>query len=171
MKEIFNDFQFISEEKILELSKAYENCLNKVKIKCYSDEFKQKIQELDDLLNTSLHVLNNLINNSSNGEMLRVLQEYQKLLKEKKENIQQIYNFEFVLNLNNDNNLYDKNIYNLIDNLLKFLEKLFDLIRIEDNAKIKNTLSAMFFEIIDIIKKLNLYKTNTLKVFSIFKKY
>lgn len=171
---MYKDYELISEDKMLELKKAYD--LKLFSVKTFSSEnanFIELFNESINLLNITIHYITNLINLSKNLENLKILKEINLSLETSKENLLNLYEISEIYEKPNENkNLnYVNNLKNVIENIIAFVENLITINNIETNIKIKSILNNIIFQNLNNLKNLNaLYlNTNNYKIFSLFK--
>lgn len=171
---VYNDYKLISENKIYELNKAYKERLNKTQVLNFDEDFINKFNKLIECLEYALHYIKNLTNLSNKKENLQLLKEIENNVLNKIEDLKNLYEISDIQNKAasvKDTNYYS-NLKNAVFHLLSFLEQLFEIISYENNNKIKTALENIFLDILKDLKNLNsLSFANTLKIFSIFKKY
>lgn len=172
---MYNDFELINEQKMLELKSAYEIKLSKVKMFNFENiDFSQTFKILIKELTNSKHYISNLIKSSKNIENLNLLKKIKEEINTYIENLNNLYEISNVyddLNDVKDNLNYNENIKRIIESLLTFLEELFKLINFESNIKIKNAICNIFNNSLQNIKQINslTQNVNNLKIFSLFK--
>lgn len=167
---MYDDFKLIDEEKLIKLMNDYNK-----QIKVKANSFKsneEKILLLVDFLNKSNHNIDNLINESKNIKNLDLFKDAYKIIKEIVEKISNLYDLTFTNNLENETDEnFANNLKSATLNLVSALENLFDIINIEENVKIKNSLIIIFTEIINLLKEINSIDIIKPKIISLFKKY
>lgn len=174
---MYNDFPIISETDFLKIKNAYNEKLNKIKSLNIEENFSEKFNKIKENLLFSLHYIENLIKFCKNIEDKNLLQEIQGEINNILENLKNLYEVGEIEENNNLNIKTETNVTNNLKNasfyLLCFLEELFVLIEYEHNIKIKLALNSNFLSAIEQLKKINslIKSTNTLKVFSLFKRY
>lgn len=167
---MYDDFKLIDEEKLLQLAKDYNNNV-KVNVNEYAN-FEEKYNLFIKYLTWAKHYINNLMNISVNlgcYEILKKINEDLKTIIDKVNNIYEITEIKEFDNNFNDN--FDANFKKININLISALRIIFDLIEVEDNIKITNSLKIIFNEIVDILQILNEIEIIKPKIISLFKKY
>ena len=169
---MYDDNKIISEENINKSLSEYNN-FNKVKMFNLDEDFLLKFNNIIDKLNLTKHDINNLINLSTNSENLSVLKNILEKLDEIILKLHNLYEISFVQDENNlkQNNNIKQNKKDAINNLLSFLEDFYNFVTFEDNNKIKNSLTLIYFDIISIIKQLINIDLFAPKVVSLFRRF
>lgn len=169
---MYDDNKIISEENINKSLSEYNN-FNKVKMFNLDEDFLLKFNNIIDKLNITKHDINNLINLSTNSENLSVLKNILEKLDEIILKLHNLYEISFVQDENTlkQNNNIKQNKKDAINNLLSFLEDFYNFVTFEDNNKIKNSLTLIYFDIISIIKQLINIDLFAPKVVSLFRRF
>lgn len=171
---MYKDYELISEQKMIELKKAYENKFSEIKILSSDNtNFTKIFNECLNMLNLSKHYILNLINYSKNLENLNILKQVNSNIENSLENLTNVYEVNKLNDeLDNNENLnYINNLKKSVDCIILFLENIFILSNIETNIKIKSVLNNIISLNFNNLKNLNnLYlNINNYKVLSIFK--
>lgn len=169
MNNFYNDNPILNEEVALKLKRAYDEKLNKVKVQSDEDNYLHLAHICVDILKEAKEIVMVLQNNSKNLEMKEKLDEVLNVLNEHLDKLSSLYIDES----QNEDKMefnYNANLKVLIEKLLNYLLSLIQLLEIENNIKINNSLFGLIYQTIDSIKKLNSYIVICEhKVFSLFK--
>lgn len=169
MNNLYNDSPVLNEEIALKLKRAYDEKLNRIKTQATEDNYLHLAHICVDILNEAENIIKGLQNNSKNLEMKQKLDEILKILNEHSSKLHNLY-IDISQSEEKTEFNYNLNLKALIEKMLNYLLSLIQLLEIEQNIKITNSLFALIYETIDAIKKLNSYiVVCNHKIFSLFR--
>lgn len=170
MQNYYDDFKLIDENKLSDISKAYADKLEKVKIFSSFENFEEKLSKMFDNLKICGHLINNLLLEAKNKENLQIFLEIKNNIEEFEKKLNILYEKENCDNKLEISNEFSSNEKAFVDEFISFLQNLFVFLGFETNIKVKTSLENMFVEGLNLLKKLNNIKVSKLKIFSLFKK-
>ena len=154
MKKIYDDYQILSQEKCIELKNAYDLKLNSVKGLNSDNSYLHLAHICVDSLQEAKHFVENMKNNSKNRDMHEKLD---LVIDKIAEIISKITHLYIITENEGEKTNYNNNLnlVTAIDKLLNSMQTMLQLIEIETNKKVVDSLITLAFQTIELIRKLN----------------